>query len=534
MIKNVNYKLGLIILFNIIFAAFYFLQKQAYHIDEIFSFAHANSTHGAYLTTGIDSFLDDSDNKIFHHKLNGDYFASYINPDYSQGLSYWHIVDNLKVGVHPPLYYFLLHTASYLSGGADKWVAFSINAIFLSLLLTVVYKLAQKIFTDERMCYLGVIFCGFSLTTFNMTIFIRSYLLQMLLTAWLIYEHVKLLEKDNVTYKDMLPVFIAALLGFFTHYFLLLSTFIIAAVACCILLLRKKYKILFMYIGTMLLSVLCFFVIWYPAFEVLTGSSRSQQFTEKTADWYFLYTDLLLNRFYTIIMTKIFSFNQPYMLISSLVAVGAVCFIWLRSMPINSVAKQMLYFSLPYCLLITFISPDMKIYDERYFAAFVPILSLLILYGADLLLQALKITSAKLRFVIMLLIVAANIAYTDYSHRSAYLFKCSDTISALTIKLAGAKIIFYGDLSFLMNLAPVFAKADYVKAYYLLEPKLLTEAVQTREEEYLIADNTSQTSSINCSLNKPIPLPEKASEFLTYQNTFNYGIYQYDLYKINR
>lgn len=533
MIKNVNYKLVLIILFNIIFAAFYFLQKQAYHVDEIFSFAHANSTHGAYLTTGIDSFLDDSDNKIFRHTLNGDYFASYINPDYSQGLSYGHIIDNLKVGVHPPLYYFLLHTASYLSGGADKWTAFLFNAIFLSLLLTIVYKLAQKIFTDKRMWYLGVIFCGFSLITFNMTVFIRSYLLQMLLTAWLIYEHVKLLEKDNVTYKDLLPIFIAALLGFFTHYFLLLSTFIIAAVACLILLLRKKYKILFMYAGAMLLSVLCFFVIWYPAFEILTGSSRSQQFSEKTADWYFMYTDLLLNRFYTIIMTKIFSFNQPHMLISSLVAVGAVSLIWLRSIPINSAAKQMLSFSLPYCLLIAFISPDMKIYDDRYFAVFVPVLSLLILYGADLFLQALKITSAKLRFVIMLLIVAANIAYTDYSHRSAYLFKCSDATSALTTKLAGTKIIFYGDLFFLMNLVPVFAKADYVKAYYLLEPKLLTEALQTREEEYLIADNTSQ-SSLNCSLNKPIPLPEKAAEFVTYQNTFNYGIYQYDLYKINR
>ena len=121
--------------------------KENFHVDELWTYAHANSTQGAYLSPRIDSYLKYVRTDLFYRWIPGEAFHDYLTVQPEEAFRYGHIGENLKVVEHPPLYFWLLHTiCSFFPDVFSKWQSAGLNlAIWVALLaaLFMFYALRQ-------------------------------------------------------------------------------------------------------------------------------------------------------------------------------------------------------------------------------------------------------------------------------------------------------------------------------------------------------------------------------------------------------
>lgn len=107
--------------------------KHNYHVDEIYTYALAN-----HITDiGMDIQLAPHTYSPAPTAYT-DYMAAQAPFDLS------HIWSNQANDVHPPLYYCMIYLISFLfKGSASKWIAGSINIIFMLLVLWISRKLLR-------------------------------------------------------------------------------------------------------------------------------------------------------------------------------------------------------------------------------------------------------------------------------------------------------------------------------------------------------------------------------------------------------
>ena len=113
--KKVNffYIISIFLLFlNVGIVIYYYNLKTSFHVDELFSYGHANSSNGAYLVDGLNSGLRKKriETYLTNRWFDGQIFHDYLTVQSEEQFNYKHIFKNLEVGVHPPLFYILLHT----------------------------------------------------------------------------------------------------------------------------------------------------------------------------------------------------------------------------------------------------------------------------------------------------------------------------------------------------------------------------------------------------------------------------------------
>ena len=529
--SKINYMLCLIIAINVLLVTFYFNQKQDFHIDEIYTFAHANSRQGAFLAVGTNSFLKDTNHQIFGHTHSKDFFHDYVTVQPGDEFEYTHIIDNLSAGVHPPLYYFLLHTVSSLTPGVmSKWQAYPINILILVLFLLVFYLCAKKIFTDQKLVYLAVVFCGFSLVTLDMAVYIRSYVLQMFLSTCLLYEHIKLLENPKMQPKNLSAIFILAFLSYLTHFYMIISVFFLSAVTCFLLLRQKKYTALCSYAALMLGSIALFFVIYYPALDVLMNSHRGKETTKYvSAIQDVAYLDNSVRRFFEVILTTVFPFSHANLAYCVVVLILAGSFMVMCRDKISDQNQNtlLLTFGIFYGIAISLIHPEMYGYNDRYYVPAISALCLLIVWFADRLLMCLSI-KAKFRFCILSVLVVVNVFLTDFCHRSLYIFRRTPTMENVFALTKQQDIMYAGYFWVLIQLVPVFQKTDTVK---IVELDDLSESLLNSTEKYLIVSRDNPR--LKPRVMEPVKLDIATVGKLTYLWTFNYGPHWFDFYAIN-
>ena len=109
MVKNIiksiiNTKILFIILLclNLFVLFYHFSNKQGFHSDEQWSYAHANSSIGAYLDKEIDSFYKVTDGiqqRLFNIFLDTDILNNYLTVQKDNAFSYYNIYKNLETVV---------------------------------------------------------------------------------------------------------------------------------------------------------------------------------------------------------------------------------------------------------------------------------------------------------------------------------------------------------------------------------------------------------------------------------------------------
>ena len=247
----------LLLCLQIIVLFYYGSRKAGYHEDELYSYYSSNKTAGLFVndrewTTG----------ESFHNEL-------VVLP--GEQFRYGVVKQMQSWDVHPPFYYYLLHTVCSLTPGVfSKWQGISVNLLgfvisFILLAyaayLTAVYPMSiqpelsdsQKQPYRKRGYVLAGTVCGmwgFGAAVISGVMFIRMYQWLTVFVLLCLCLHLRALVRKKESWSFYLLLALTVFLGFLTQYYYIIFHFFLGAGFCLYLLKEKKWKRLVAYVGT--------------------------------------------------------------------------------------------------------------------------------------------------------------------------------------------------------------------------------------------------------------------------------------------
>ncbi len=242
---------------NIIYC--FTVKKKGLHSDEVYSYGLANSYYQPFITHA-DHNSTEALNK--NQWLSGKVFDDYLTVNEDERFAYGSVYYNNTKDVHPPFYYFVLHTVcSLFPGTFSWWYGFSINIVLFILTQLLLYKISRRVTGSTFLSLLVCFLYGFSQGCINTFIFIRMYSMITFFGVLSIYLHLKLL--DNEKYKrNLCLIACVTLIGSLTHYYFLVFEFLLSGCMCIYYLFKKQFKKMFIYGGTQLLAALLSFAFF--------------------------------------------------------------------------------------------------------------------------------------------------------------------------------------------------------------------------------------------------------------------------------
>ena len=533
--KKLNLLPGLIIFVNLLFFTFCFAQKTDLHVDEVFSFGQANSTTGAYLFPNIDSRLIVQNQPILNQWLEPSLLFDYVTVQKGERFAYQNVIKNLSQGVHPPFFHMMLHTvSSFFPDDFSIWQGYILNLPILTLLLVFIYYLALALFAqDKKMACLFLVFCGFSLFVLNMAIYIRMYLLWMCLSTALVYFSLKLLQQNTFSRKIFYLLFGTAFLCFLTHMYALPFVFFLSASTCLWLVIRKNWRLAFQFGGTILTALVAAYACFPYLLDIMFHSSRGEQFKAIAThlDFNAFAVTLKFERFYDLIFSEVFNFANVK--VEYLTFFLILAFAWgymqhIYKTKMLPYAWWMLSFALPYVGFLSFFSPDMGVYDDRYFSPVLVVFALLIFYWLNYFLKTLFLSKKK-RVMTLALLVVLNLCFLHFNQRSIYLLPQSSFTSLQ--KLVKDKPVLVLDENH-FNSFNLFYFLLPTQKFYIFQGRTPPSKVfdEAKGGFLLVSSATSAWYKLDEVDRAYIPNEWKSKfDFL---GTYQIGIYFYDVYKI--
>lgn len=205
-------------------------QKEGYYIDEMSSYGLSNGYYRPFLQDA-EGYMD--------HWHDASFYMEWLTASEEDRFCYGSVYDNQANDVHPPLFYFLLHTiCSFFPNMFSKWFGLLLNVVFFGLTELFLYLLSKKLLGDNRLSLLPPLLYGFSVGGLSTAVYIRMY---MMLTFWgilFLYLAVLFLE-DKPKYP---ATFAAVFAGGMTQYYFWILAFFATGVAVIVNLCRKKWK----------------------------------------------------------------------------------------------------------------------------------------------------------------------------------------------------------------------------------------------------------------------------------------------------
>lgn len=244
---------------------YYFQMKQNFHIDELYSYGLSNSF--------FKPFPFDK-----NQWLSGDYYKNYLSPTAQTRFRFDSVYYNQAQDVHPPLYYFLLHSiASFFPGFFSKWLGLTLNLIIHLLTFGVLFTLLNQITKKRWIALFGAAFWALSMGGLSSALFIRMYHLVGLLQLSLLTVSLKVLIAKKTQVNRLLSIALLCFLGGLTHYYFYLYAFGLVLCICLLLLFQKKVLTMFFYGMSALLGVMAALASFPAVFTHLTESNRGQE-----------------------------------------------------------------------------------------------------------------------------------------------------------------------------------------------------------------------------------------------------------------
>jgi len=272
-IKKYHILFVLLLILNLGVAIYHLAHKEGWHVDEQYSYGHANSTTGAYLGKHIDSFRNDVQHELYDQWQDSKIFHDYLTVQKGEQFAFGSVYENMKMSVHPPLYFMLLHAVcSFTPDVFSPWQGGSINLIAFLFTLIVFYKLSRLFIKNEYLAMIPVFLWGFSEAGLSTVLFLRVYMLLVLFAVCLLYEVMLVLLENRLGKKRSCLIFLFTTLGVLTHYNFLVFDFFLACIGGLILMLRKEYKMMFSLSVVQIIGISMLFLFFSPALRVLFHS----------------------------------------------------------------------------------------------------------------------------------------------------------------------------------------------------------------------------------------------------------------------
>lgn len=220
-----------IIVLQVIAALCFCNAKKGFHYDENYSYYSSNVTAGLRLPD------------------NGWMKGSDIRDEFrvTEGMTFnYSVVKTMQsFDVHPPLYYYVLHTVcSFTPGIYSKWQGLAINivfyVIFLVLLGIIAWDISDK---DSKVALSVVLLAGFSPAVISGVTFIRMYMMLTALCMLSILIHLEAIrEPVKIGWRFYLAVLATTLTGFMTHYYYAVFLFFEASFVCIYLWIKREHR----------------------------------------------------------------------------------------------------------------------------------------------------------------------------------------------------------------------------------------------------------------------------------------------------
>ncbi len=292
----------LIILLESIYTLYYFTNvKNGFHSDEMWSYGLSNSYYlpSVYLPVYDEdnsniNYINASDCINLNEWISGEYFNDYLTVQEGERFSYDSVYYNQTKDVHPPFYYFLLHTISSFFPNKFSFVyGLIINLISLAITQVFLYKLSKLLLRSKYAALIPCLLYGAGTGSLSTFVFVRMYSLATALLTMYTYYNAKLLSSEDFNLKKYIPpIFITSFLAFLTVYESIIYIGIFTLCFCIYLLVKKRIKKMFIYGGFELASLLLFIAV-FPSF--LTQLFMKGDSTEITLDTYWYWFRIMLN-----------------------------------------------------------------------------------------------------------------------------------------------------------------------------------------------------------------------------------------------
>lgn len=277
-------------------ALFYFGGKKAgFHEDELYTYYSTNKTAGLFV----------SDRQWMERDSLRNDFVVLPGERFRYGV----VKQMQSWDVHPPLYYYIFHTACSLFPGVfSKWLGIGVNMIAYAgsyLLLAYAAYLAVRE-RGKMLAFLTCLAWGFSSAVISGVMFIRMYQWLTLFVLLCLVLHLRALKKQDFKVRTfLLPLAVTVFLGFLTQYYYIIFHFFLGAGFCILLLKERKIKELFSYAafcGAGLLGA----ILYYPSclshiFRGYRGTEAVSEFGNVSNTWerlrffYGLFDDFVMN-----------------------------------------------------------------------------------------------------------------------------------------------------------------------------------------------------------------------------------------------
>lgn len=248
------------------------IRKNAYFVDEIYSYGLANSSYMPFIP-------------VINEWVGNDYFRDYIGC-VNDGFSMKSVWINQSYDTHPPFFYLCINfiTSIFRSVGFTKWIGLSVNIITLTITVILLYYIVRSFIESKVMAVAIVAVYAFSSAYYSNMLFIRMYAMATMFSVLLLFLLLRW-RQDNWELKPtkhknnwycLGAVCLTVFLGSLTHYFVIIYSGILCGVCALDILIQKKYKSLIAYCGSLVVTILVYFKVWpYMLGHVAGRSSGS-------------------------------------------------------------------------------------------------------------------------------------------------------------------------------------------------------------------------------------------------------------------
>jgi len=258
-------------------------RKSGFHEDELYTYYSSNKTAGLFVNDRQWMERDD---------LRNDFV---VLP--GEGFRYDVVWQMQSWDVHPPLYYYLFHTAcSLVPGVFSKWFGIAVNLIayvgsYLLLAYCAYTAACKQKQTQEdrkkarRLAFLTCFLWGFSAAVISGVMFIRMYQWLTLFVLLCLALHLRAVSKQDFRVRTfLLPVACTVFLGFLTQYYYIIFHFFLGAGFCVYLLWKKWIKRLFSYAFSCALGLGAALLYYPPALSHIFKGYRGTEAVSEFGD----------------------------------------------------------------------------------------------------------------------------------------------------------------------------------------------------------------------------------------------------------
>ena len=418
-----NYKYILVIL-AVSVVLFYFIgQKKGFHEDEIFSYGSSSyfydnvfRPYGIEDSTGefvrsnilkgniiknlkyyLIDHRDEMDNLIEEYKAA--HKPVWRSPDDARDyltVSGWKEVINYPLtyynqakDVHPPLFYFAVHTMQILFYNSfSKYIIFVINLCFGIASLVEIKHLMEKM-GKEHLSIPTMILYGSSMGAISTVIFQRMYMMLTFSILMFISVNFDIIKADyEIDKKSWLKLGWITILGFLTqYYFCIFAAGMALVVFAQVCRKRDKKKILSYILNYFKIALIG--IILYPmainhvffSYRGVGVSVMHKGYFEKLIDYIALVG---------------YSFSIPVFVIGILVA-SMIVFVCIKRKELNDFSKYIVMLIVPtviYILIVVKTAPEVEyVHTLRYIMCVLPIIAILMTLAIDFFIKNKKVAS---------------------------------------------------------------------------------------------------------------------------------------------